>query len=142
MGSLDDIIPHFIEKDIRRHFPSCDGWKMAKTETLSGYDRIILLERNAGPNFESIVLGVSFAPKVPDAILSRVRSTTSTTLPRHALRERKAILVPRSADVTSAGDDIGVFHMKNYVFEGSELVWHKHPNRRFEQVKKAAAPAQ
>jgi hypothetical protein len=140
MGFQSDIMESFIEKDIRRHFPECDGWKISPVETFSGYDRLVHVERSSGPALENVVLGISFARAVPETFLEKVHSSTSTSrLPRHTLRERRAILVPGKCDVSKVGEGVGIYLMENFFFEGSTLLWYKHPRQRVERIRKSAA---
>ena len=128
-------------KDIRRHFPDCEGWQATLLEAFPGYDQILRLERSTGQNFESVVLGVSFTKSVPASLIEKIHAVPVSTLPRYSIRERRAVLVPKACDTSAVGSDVEIFHMKNFALDGKNLVWEKHPSYRIARIRNAVSPA-
>ncbi len=126
MGSSDDIMQHFIENDIHRHFPACEGWGIVPMETFSGYDQVFRIQRWTIKGDESILLGFSFQRRVPEQLLERLRMRDSGF-------GRKAFLGPKGSDMSGLEPGVETYSMKNFANLGALLIWLKHPTVRFER---------
>lgn len=139
MGSKDDIMQHFIENDVRRHFPECQGWKIASREIQSGYDQVIRVERWNDSAEEKIVIGFSFEPIVPKAIIDTLRNVPAS-VPANSKYFRKAVLVPQGSDISMLPPKTEVFLMKSFVYKDCELIWLKHPSQRIIPKRQVPVP--
>ncbi|MEN6611637.1 MAG: hypothetical protein ABFC24_12410 [Methanoregulaceae archaeon] len=135
MGSKDDVMQHFIENDLRRHFPECQGWKIVLREILSGYDQVISIERWSTKGEERIIVGFSFEPVVSGSLIQKIANGPESA-PANSRYIRRALLVPQGSDVSALPSTTEVYRMKNFVYRDSELIWLKHPSHRFGRSEK------
>lgn len=135
MGSKDDVMQHFIENDLRRHFPECLGWKIVSREILSGYDQILRIERWSAKGEEQIIVGFTFDSVISGSLILKISNGPGSS-PANSRYIRRAVLVPLGCDVSPLPPVTEVYHMKNFVYQNSELIWLKHPSQRFGRLEK------
>jgi hypothetical protein len=136
MGSNDDIMHEFVRKELRKLYPSVDGWQIrpaAKTE--GGKQGFVVWRRILGRTEGAHVL-VSFdriiAPATIDILSAMSRSDPIPAL----VNPKKILVVPRNTVTSSVPGDVDVLPMKNFGWEDKELVWLK---RRAQIEEKTAA---
>jgi len=137
MGSNDDIMHEFVKKELRKLYPSVDGWQI-KPATKSGAKEqgFVVARRILGKSEGAYVL-VSFdrtvAPATVDALMSMARQE-----PIPGLASPKMILViPQNTDVTGISREVSVLPMQNFSWEGKELIWLKRRNQMSEKASTA-----
>lgn len=133
MGAETDITQRFIENDVRRHYPECQGWKIVSVEGQSGYDQVFRILRRTIKGEEQVVLGFTFAKTVSPKLTEKILGESGSR-PENALHIRKALLVPQGTDVSGLVSELLVLRMKKFSYDGSSLVWLNHPQYRFTRV--------
>jgi hypothetical protein len=135
MGSTDDIMHEFVKKELKRLYPSVDGWqiKQAKTE---GKEQGFVVSRRILGKTEGVHVLVSF-----DRIVSPATVDTLTTMSRSEpvpglASPKKILVVPQNTKVPSVPGDVTVLPMQSFAWEEKELVWLK---RRTQMSEKAVA---
>ena len=136
MGSNDDIMHGFVRKELRKLYPSVDGWQIKPAAKTVGAKQGFVVWRRILGRTEGAHVLVSFdrivAPGTGDIL-----SDMSRTDPIPALANPKKILVvPRGTDTASVPREVEILPMQNFGWEDKELVWLK---RRAQINEKAAA---
>ncbi len=132
MGSNDDIMHEFVKKELRKLYPSVDGWQIkpaAKSDAkVQGF---VVARRILGKSEGAYVL-VSFdravTPATVDSLMAMARSE-----PIPGLASPKMILVvPQNTDVTGISREVTVLPMQNFSWEEkeSDLAQEKKPDER------------
>lgn len=135
MGSNDDIMHEFVRKELRKLYPSVDGWQIrpaAKTGKEQGF---VVSRRILGKTEGSHVL-VSFDRIATPATVDTLRAMTRTDPIPGLASPKKILVVPQKTDLSSVSREIEVLPMQSFSWEDKELVWLK---RRAQMSEKASA---
>jgi hypothetical protein len=133
MGFSSDIMNDFVSKEIKSVYSSYDGWKMTQRNLGTGYDTIVTMERRNGGHRDLVNVLVTFAKKVPSAMLDELKKTEQApdgTVTRYGF----AVMVPANADTASVPSGFTIYTMTTFAFDGNDLRWIKKP------VQKVTAP--
>jgi hypothetical protein len=135
MGSNDDIMHEFVRKELRKLYPSVDGWRIRPAAKTGGKEQGFVVVRRILGRTEGAHVLVSFdrivAPMTIDTLSAMSRSE-----PIPGLASPKMILVvPKNTDLSSVTREIEVLPMQSFAWEDKELVWLK---RRAQMSEKAA----
>ena len=119
MGSANDIMQTFAQKEVHAQFPGFDGWRCDPVTLPGNSCRAYRVSRyHRGQNQQGYV-AVSFDQK-PSADLA----ATLKTIPR----ERKGfqgyfLFVPKDADVSEIPEGIQVLSMRSFGVVNSRITW-------------------
>jgi len=119
MGSAQDIMQTFANREIRAHFSPFDGWECQRAESPATRDTVFLLTRDVRGKKESIALAVSFDEEPSVTALAGIAAGHTG---RHALKSQY-LLVPKEANVSSVPGHIRVLSMNTFGFSDGELIW-------------------
>jgi len=119
MGSAQDIMQTFTDKEIRARFSPFDGWECQRAPSPATRDSVFLLTRDVRGKKETIALAVSFDEEPTVTALAGIAAGRTG---RHALRGQY-LLVPKEADVSAVPGNIRVLSMSAFGFSDGELIW-------------------
>jgi hypothetical protein len=135
MGICSDIMNDFVSQEIKRIWSSYDGWKMTPRKKGPGYDTLVVLERSNNGHKEITRVLVLFKKDVTLDMLDDL-TKPDPVLDGSRPRYDYAVIVPGNADTSALPNDLKVFIMKSFAFEGKELIWLKKPVRKVEDPAK------
>jgi len=127
MGSSQDIMHTFVGREIASNFSQSDGWAIAQSRTLSGYNRMFVIERFTRGTKETVKLGVTFDRSVPQDLIDLVAASMTGDTSFSSAKLRYEMIVPRNADVSTVPPSWRIHFMNAFLFEGNSLVWQKKP---------------
>jgi len=139
MGSAQDIMQTFADKEIRVHFNSYNGWECKKAPSPVTRDPVFLISRDIRGRKETVALLVSFDAEPSVTALTAVSAGYTG---RKGLKGRY-LLVPKDADVSAVPKDIHILSMNAFGFADGELVWlaKKKGARHYAQPEETVAAA-
>jgi hypothetical protein len=137
MGSNDDIMHEFVKKELRKLYPSVDGWQIkTAAKSVAKEQGFVVARRILGKSEGAYVL-VSFDHAVTPATVDSLMAMAKNE-PIPGLASPKMILVvPQNTDVTGISGEVTVLPMKNFAWEGKELIWLKRRNQMSEKTSTA-----
>ena len=138
MGSSQDVMRLYITREISGNFSQTDGWSVAKSHTVSGYNQVFFIERFYNGMKELVKLGVTFDRVVPQGLIDSM--TTGT--PGSQRQNRFEVIVPKNTDISAVPASWKIHYMNTFGYEGESLVWNKKPVRKDKEdpAKKQAVP--
>ena len=119
MGSAQDIMQTFADREIRTHFSRFDGWACQNVPSPSTRDTVFLLTRDVRGRKETVALAVSYDEEPTVTALAAVSAKHTG---RNALKAQY-LLVPKDANVSSVPGHIRVLSMSAFGFTNGELIW-------------------
>jgi hypothetical protein len=128
MGSSQDVMHIFVNREISGNFSQIDGWSVAKSQTLSGYNQVFSIERFNNGMKESAKLGVTFDKSVPQNLIDSM--TTGIPASASSRQTRFDVIVPKNTDVSAVPKSWNIHFMNTFGYDGESLVWHKKPVRK------------
>jgi len=97
MGSAQDIMQSFIQKDLNARFPGENGWNFNQVSLDKKTDMIYRVSRHYRRENQYALIAISLEKKVSDDQVTVLKS-----IPRDSRSfEGHYVLVPQNADVTS-----------------------------------------
>jgi len=135
MGSNDDIMHEFVKKELRKLYPSIDGWQIkTAAKSVAKEQGFVVARRILGKSEGAYVL-VSFDHAVTPATVDSLMAMAKNE-PIPGLASPKMILVvPQNTDVSGVPVEVCVLPMQSFAWEEKELVWLR---RRSQMSEKAA----
>jgi hypothetical protein len=136
MGSNDDIMHEFVRKELKKLYPSVDGWQIKPAAISGGKEQGFIVARRILGKSEGAHVLVSFdrivTPGTVDSLMAMARNE-----PIPGLAPPKMILVvPQHADVSGVSREVSILPMQSFAWEDKELIWLK---RRSQMSEKASA---
>jgi hypothetical protein len=125
MGSSQDVMHIFVNREISGNFSQIDGWSVAKSQTLSGYNQVFSIERFYNGMKDFAKLGVSFDKTVPQGLIDSMIAGVPASSP--ARRTRFDVIVPKNTDVSAVPASWNIHFMNTFGYEGESLIWNKKP---------------
>lgn len=119
MGSAQDIMQTFADKEIRAHFSSFDGWVCQKAQSPATRDTVFLITRNVRGKKETVGVELSFDE---DPSATALLAVSAGYKGRQALKGLY-LLTPQAADVSNVPDGIKVLSMNAFGFVDGRLIW-------------------
>ncbi len=119
MGSAQDIMQTFANREIRAHFSPFDGWECQKTPSPATRDTVFILTRDFRGKTETVALAVSFDEEPSVTALEGIAAGHTG---RHALKGQY-LLVPKDANISAVPRHIRVLSMSAFGFSDGELIW-------------------
>jgi hypothetical protein len=140
MGSNDDIMHEFVRKELKKLYPSVDGWQIKPAAKSGGKEQGFVVARRILGKSEGAHVLVSFDRKVtPGTVDSLMAMAKNDPIP--GLASPKMILViPQNTDVTSVSREVTVLPMQGFAWEDKELIWLKRRNQMSEKAQAAKSP--
>ncbi len=132
MGSNEDIMHEFVRRELKRLYPTVDGWQIKPVPRAEGEEQCFLVTRRILGRSEGANVVVSFEQKVDPGIVDQLKSCTVSGVSNPG----KVLVVPRGADTSDIPDDVRTLEMQSFGFDGDELIWLK---RRAQMSEKTPA---
>ncbi len=136
MGSNDDIMHVFVKKELRKLYPSVDGWQIRPAAKSGGTEKGFVVARRILGKSEGVHVVVSFdqvvTPGTIDALTAMARNNPVPGL----ASPKKILVIPQNTDVRAVPSEVAVLPMQSFAWENKELVWLK---RRDQVSEKASA---
>ena len=137
MGSNDDIMHEFVRKELKKLYPSVDGWQIKPAAKSGGKEQGFVVARRILGKSEGAHVLVSFdrnvTPGTVDSLMAIARKE-----PIPGLASPKMILVvPQNTDVTGISREVTVLPMQSFAWEDKELIWLKRRNQMSEKAQAA-----
>jgi len=134
MGSNEDIMHDFVMKELKRLYPSVDGWQI-RTAKKTGSGEGFVISRRAQGRFEGAHVLVSFDRKVTGETVKALQDLAAQSPIPGARNPGLIVMTPQGAEIGNVPPGIEVVPMTSFGYEGKVLVWLKHRA----QVKKKSA---
>jgi hypothetical protein len=125
MGYSGDIMHDIVQKELKRNYPSSEGWVISGAAKQVGNDEIFSLSRRRGTN-QVATVGASFGKIVGPGLISAMMEGKATPAAKKGTWHA-CLLVPQGTDVSGLTDDIKVIFMRSFRYEGKDLLWLKRP---------------
>jgi hypothetical protein len=137
MGSNDDIMHEFVRKELKKLYPSVDGWQIKPAAKSGGKEQGFVVARRILGKSEGAHVLVSFDRKVtPITVDSLMAMAKNDPIP--GLASPKMILVvPQNTDVTGVPREVTVLPMQSFAWEDKELIWLRRRNQMSEKAQAA-----
>jgi hypothetical protein len=127
MVQLDDLMDQFAVKEIKRHYPSCEGWSIRVVSTPARDCRIFRVERKEKNVLTSFSVLASFAGTLPAESVEALGRETVVAPKAFAGRIKNVILIPLNAKTGEIPAIFRSIRMKQFSIEGKNLTWLKKP---------------
>jgi hypothetical protein len=130
MDTLEGLMDRFAIKEIKRNFPSFEGWTIGRAVTPAKDCRMFVVERkirNVKTHFHVLV---AFAKKIPEAAIDALEKSPALVPATETQGIKNVILIPLNANVPKVPETIKVISMKHFTFDGENLTWLKNPAMR------------
>ncbi|MDD1701969.1 MAG: hypothetical protein LUQ31_03170 [Methanoregula sp.] len=143
MGSAQDVMQTFAQKEIRAHFRDFDGWECRQVPSPRARDMACILTREVRGRKEIVALAVSYDEE-PSLIAV---DTVAAPLKGNRAFKGKYLIVPKDANVSAVPGDIRILYMEAFGFVEGTLLWLtkkknvKHYSQPEEQAAARGAPA-
>jgi len=137
MGSNDDIMHEFVRKELRKLYPSVDGWQIKPAAKSGEKEQGFVVARRILGKSEGAYVLVSFDRIVTPGTVNSLMAMAKTN-PIPGLASPKMILViPQNTDLTSVPSEVTVLPMQSFAWEDKELIWLRRRNQMSEKASAA-----
>jgi hypothetical protein len=133
MGSNEDIMHDFVKKELKRLYPSVDGWQI-KAAPKTGAGAGFTISRRILGRFEGVHVLVNFDRKVTDGAVKALQELAARSPIAGVNNPQLIIMAPQGAETAGIPPGIKVLSMKSFGYEGKELVWLKRRSQVSEKV--------
>ncbi len=134
MGSNEDIMHDFVRRELKRLYPSVDGWQIRNAPQTAAGAGFILSRRLLGRS-QGVHVLVCFDRTVSATAASALKEMAASAPVPGVAASRLILMVPRGAEVSGIPGDVQVLPMQSFGYDGKVLVWLK---RRAQMSEKAA----
>jgi hypothetical protein len=118
MGSNEDIMHKFANKELKSVFPSIDGWTVRKvTDFGKDLEGFLATKKVYGQQLAVNVI-VSFDRTITADAVDAIKT-------QRAANRKNVLLVPQGTDITAVAGGIDVLFMRSFGYEGEQLIWLK-----------------
>jgi hypothetical protein len=125
MGSQDDIMHEFVRKELRKLYPSVDGWQIKPAARSGGKEQGFVVARRILGKSEGAQVLVSFDRKVTPGTIDQLLAMVRTDPVPGLASPKKILVVPQNTDLSGVAQGISVLPMQSFAWEDKELVWLK-----------------
>jgi hypothetical protein len=125
MGSQDDIMHEFVRKELRKLYPSVDGWQIRPAARSGGKEQGFVVARRILGKSEGAQVLVSFDRKVTPGTIDQLLAMVRTDPVPGLASPKKILVVPQNTDLSGVAQGISVLPMQSFAWEDKELVWLK-----------------
>jgi len=132
----------YITREISGNFSQTEGWAVAKSQTLSGYNQVFFIERFKNGMKELVKLGVTFDRVVPQSLIEFMTTGSPVVSSFSQRQNRFEVIVPKNTDISAVPASWKIHYMNTFGYEGESLIWNKKPVRKDKEdpAKKQAVP--
>ena len=123
MVSIEGIMHSFVAKELRRLFPSIDGWQIRSIPNTAGAG--YLVSQTEPGHQESAHVLVRFTKHVTAEDGHALKEMAAAAPLRWITKTRLILMVPHGAEVNGNPPEIEVATLRSYGFYGNDLVWIK-----------------
>ncbi|OPX71575.1 MAG: hypothetical protein A4E40_00299 [Methanoregulaceae archaeon PtaU1.Bin059] len=124
MGSNEDIMHDFVRRELKRLYPSVDGWQIKKAPR-AGADPGFSISRRLLGRFEGSQVLVSFDRKVTGETVKALKEMAASNPIAGVASPRLILMVPQGAEAAGIPPEVQILPMQSFGFDGKELVWLK-----------------
>ncbi|OPY44007.1 MAG: hypothetical protein A4E42_01118 [Methanoregulaceae archaeon PtaU1.Bin222] len=121
MVSIEGIMHSFVAKELRRLFPSIDGWQIRSIPNTAGAGYIVS-QTQPGHHENAHVL-VRFTRHVTAEDANALKEMVAAAPLRRMTKSRLVLMIPDGAEVNGIPPEIEVATLRSYGFYGNDLVW-------------------
>jgi hypothetical protein len=130
MGSSQDVMRLFINREVSSNFPQSAGWAVAQSKTLSGYNQVFFIERYANGMIEFVKLGITFDRVVPQDLIDFMNAGIPYKPSFPISKTRTILIAPKNADTSAVPASWNVYYMTAFGYEDEALIWYKKKVRK------------
>ena len=134
MESNEDIMHDFVRRELKRLYPSVDGWQIRNAPRTPAGAGFIISRRLLGRSEGAHVL-MSFDRNVTAQTASALKEMAASAPLPGASVSRLILMIPKGAEVAGIPPDVQILPMQSFGYDGKVLVWIK---RRAQMSEKAA----
>lgn len=134
MGSNEDIMHDFVRRELKRLYPSVDGWQIKKTPRAGAGSGFSISRRLLG-RFEGAHVLVSFDRKATAETVNALKEMAVSNPIAGVASPRLILMAPQGAETAGIPPEVQILPMQSFGFDGKELVWLK---RRAQVTEKTA----
>ena len=135
MGSNEDIMHDFVRRELKRLYPSVDGWQIRNAPD-TGSGAVFTISRRLLGRSEGAHVLVRFDRNVTGEMAAALKSTAASNPIPGVASPRLILMAPKGAEITGVPPEVQVLPMQSFGYDGKVLVWFK---RRVQMSEKAAA---
>lgn len=135
MGYNEDIMHDFVRRELKRLYPSVDGWQIRNAPNTMADTGFILSRRLLGRVQGAHVL-VCFDRTVCAPAARALKEMAASAPVPGCAASHLILMVPQGAAVSGIPEDVQVLPMQSFGYDGKILVWLK---RRAQMSEKVAA---
>jgi len=129
MGFSSDIMHSIVEKELKRHYPSSEGWALQPGMVKVDGDELYTFTKRTGGKNEAVFVGITFGKKIGDALIRELTGMVSSRAATRAV-PHLALIVPQETDVRNVPPSVSVSRMRAFRYVGDDLTWLKHRTGR------------
>jgi hypothetical protein len=119
MGSSEDVMRGFVNKELQVKFPRYEGWDLQTIKSRENEGFLFLVSRyNRGKN-EFAIISASLKQKPGTEELSAIKADQ----PNRRTLVGRFLITPQGADLSAVPAHIGVLPMSSFGFIDGELAW-------------------
>lgn len=133
MGSNEDIMHDFVRRELKKLYPSVDGWQIRNAPKAMADTGFILSRRLLGRVQGAHVL-VCFDRTVCASAVKVLKEMASSAPIPGVAASHLILMVPQGAEVSGIPDDVQVLPMQSFGYDGKFLVWLKRRAQMSEKV--------
>lgn len=134
MGSNEDIMHDFVRRELKRFYPSVDGWQIRDAPKNAAGAGFIISRRLLG-RFQGAHVLVRFDRNVTAQEAKALKDMAASAPLPGATSSSLILMVPQGAEVSGIPDDVKILPMQSFGYDGKVLVWLK---RRAQMSEKTA----
>jgi len=135
MGSNEDIMHDFVRRELKRLYPSVDGWQIKKAPKAGAGSGFSISRRLLG-RFEGAQVLVSFDRKATAETVNALKEMAASNPIAGVASPRLILMAPQGIEASGIPPEVQILPMQSFGFEGKELVWLK---RRAQVTEKTTA---
>lgn len=127
MVQLDGLMDRFAVKEIKRHYPSCEGWNIRAVSTPARNCTIFRVEKKEKNVLTAFSALASFAGVLPEEAVEALGKEPVIAPKAASGKVKNIILMPLNAKSAGKTDLFRFIPMKQFSIEGKSLAWVKKP---------------
>lgn len=133
MGYNEDIMHDFVRRELKRLYPSVDGWQIRNADKTMADTGFILSRRLLGRVQGAHVL-VCFDRTVNASAANALKEMAASSPVPGVAASHLILMVPQGAEVSGIPEDVQVLPMQSFGYDGKILVWLKRRAQMSEKV--------
>ncbi|KUG14974.1 hypothetical protein ASZ90_015374 [hydrocarbon metagenome] len=115
----------FVRKELRKLYPSVDGWQIKPAARSGGKEQGFVVARRILGKSEGAHVLVSFDRKVTPGTIDQLLAMVRTDPVPGLASPKKILVIPQNTDLSGVAQGISVLPMQSFAWEDKELVWLK-----------------